>query len=137
MFRIELTPEAIEDLESLRTFDQRCLITAMEAQLVHEPGGETRNRKRLRPNNLAEWELRIEAFVQAPPDVVHLLDQARNEDLIVRLADGSEFILVAIDDFEQEVARTRNNPKVMALLQARARQTATVPLNEVKTRLGL
>jgi hypothetical protein len=69
--------------------------------------------------------------------VVHLLDQARNEDLIVRLADGSEFILVAIDDFDQEISRTRNNPKVMALLQARARQTATIPLNEVKTRLGL
>jgi hypothetical protein len=75
-------------------------------------------------------------FAQAPPDVACLLDQARNDDVIVRLADGSEFLLVAIDDFDQEIARTRNNPRLMALLEARAKQTATVPLDEVKRRLG-
>jgi hypothetical protein len=76
-------------------------------------------------------------FAQAPPDVASLLDQARDDDLIVRLADGSEFLLVAIDDFDQEIARTRNNPRLMALLAARAKQAATVPLDEVKRRLGL
>jgi hypothetical protein len=76
-------------------------------------------------------------FAQAPPDVAQLLDQARDEDLIVRLADGSEFLLVALDDFDQEIARTRNNPKLMALLEARAKQTETIPLDEVKRRLGL
>jgi mRNA-degrading endonuclease RelE of RelBE toxin-antitoxin system len=34
----------------------------MEVQLAHEPTQETRNRKKLRPNDLAEWELRVEAF---------------------------------------------------------------------------
>ena len=29
---------------------------------MHEPTRGTRNRKRLRPNQLAEWELRVEAF---------------------------------------------------------------------------
>jgi mRNA-degrading endonuclease RelE of RelBE toxin-antitoxin system len=62
MFRIELTPGAIDDLESMRTFDQRRVVAAMEAQLAHEPTRETRNRKRLRPNDLAEWELRVEAY---------------------------------------------------------------------------
>jgi mRNA-degrading endonuclease RelE of RelBE toxin-antitoxin system len=62
MFRIELTPEAIDDLESLRAFDQKRLVNAMEVQLAHEPARETRNRKKLRPNDLAEWELRVEAF---------------------------------------------------------------------------
>jgi mRNA-degrading endonuclease RelE of RelBE toxin-antitoxin system len=28
----------------------------------HQPGHVTRNRKRLRPNRLAEWELRIDTF---------------------------------------------------------------------------
>jgi hypothetical protein len=74
---------------------------------------------------------------QAPSDVASLLEQARNEDLILRLADGSEFLVVAIDDFDDEIARTRNNPKLMAMLEARARQTATIPLDEVKKRLGL
>jgi mRNA-degrading endonuclease RelE of RelBE toxin-antitoxin system len=62
VFRIELTPEATDDLESIRTFAQRRLVTAMELQLAHEPSRETRNRKRLRPNDLAEWELRVDEF---------------------------------------------------------------------------
>ncbi len=62
MFRIELTPEAADDLGSMRTFDARKVAAAMEAQLMHEPTRETRNRKRLRPNELAEWELRVDLF---------------------------------------------------------------------------
>jgi hypothetical protein len=76
-------------------------------------------------------------LIPTPPDVAYLLDQAGDEDLIVRLADGREFLLVAIDDFDQEIARTRNNPKLMAVLEARAKQTETIPLDEVKRRLGL
>jgi hypothetical protein len=74
---------------------------------------------------------------EVSPDVAFLLDQARDEDLILRLADGSEFIVVAIDDFDHEIARTRSNPKLVALLEARVRQTATIPLDKAKKRLGL
>jgi hypothetical protein len=73
---------------------------------------------------------------QASPDVASLLEQASDEDLILRLGDGREYLVVAIDDFDDEIARTRRNPKLMALLEARARQTATIPLDEVKKRLG-
>lgn len=66
-----------------------------------------------------------------------LLDQARDEDVIVRLSDGSEFMLSAIDDFDHEIARTRRNEKLMALLDIRAGQTRTIPLEEVKRQLGL
>jgi hypothetical protein len=76
-------------------------------------------------------------FAQVPPDVAHLLEQARDDDLILRMADGTEFLLVAVDDFDQEIARTRNNPRLMALLESRAKQKATIPLDEVKRRLGL
>jgi len=62
MYDIKLTPEAIEDLAALRKFDQVRIVTGMEAQLTHEPATETRNRKRLRPNQLAEWALRIDNF---------------------------------------------------------------------------
>jgi hypothetical protein len=73
----------------------------------------------------------------APQDVAGLLAQAREDDLILRLADGSEFLLVAVDDFDREIARTRNNPRLMALLDKRGRQTASVALDEVKQQLGL
>jgi hypothetical protein len=34
-------------------------LDAIEKQLIHEPLKETRNRKGLRPNPLAPWELRV------------------------------------------------------------------------------
>jgi hypothetical protein len=65
-----------------------------------------------------------------------LLDQARDEDVIVRMDDGSEFLLSAIDDFDHEIAQTRRNEKLMTLLDERARQTQTIPLEDVKRELG-
>ena len=46
----------------MRNFDQRRLLDSLQEQLQHQPEQETRNRKRLRPNELAEWELRIGTF---------------------------------------------------------------------------
>ena len=65
-----------------------------------------------------------------------LLEQAREEDVIVRLSDGSEFMLSAVDDFDHEIAHTRRNEKLMKLLDERAGQTQTIPLDEVKRQLG-
>jgi PHD/YefM family antitoxin component YafN of YafNO toxin-antitoxin module len=76
-------------------------------------------------------------ITQSSSDVADLLEQARHEDLVVRLADGSEFLLIAVDEFDREIAKSRNNPRLMALLESRARQTETVPWDEVKRRLGL
>ena len=78
--------------------------------------------------------------VTIPPqasDINDLLKQAREEDLLVRAADGTEFMVSAVDDFDHEIAVTRRNAKLMALLDARAKQTKTVPLAEVKRQLGL
>jgi mRNA-degrading endonuclease RelE of RelBE toxin-antitoxin system len=57
MYRIELTPEVIDDLKKLRKFDLKRIMDGIEHQLAQEPTKETRNRKRLRPNQLAQWEL--------------------------------------------------------------------------------
>ncbi len=62
MYEIEFTPEALEDLKSLRKFEQKEIIEGIETQLRHEPMVETRNRKKLRPNDVAEWELRVGRF---------------------------------------------------------------------------
>lgn len=66
-----------------------------------------------------------------------LLDQARHEELLLQAADGSEFMLVAVDDFSEEILRTRQNERLMAFLDKRAQQTQTIPLDEVKRQLGL
>ncbi len=66
-----------------------------------------------------------------------LLEHAREEDILICAADGAEFLMTAIDEFDQEIARTRANAKLMALLDERARQTDTIPLEQVKRQLGL
>lgn len=70
-------------------------------------------------------------------DIRAILEQARREDLIVRSSDGSEFLLTAVDEFDRELGLTRRNEKLMDFLEQRARQTQTVPLDEVKRQLGL
>jgi mRNA-degrading endonuclease RelE of RelBE toxin-antitoxin system len=62
MYLIDFTPEAFNDLAELRKFDQSRVVAAIESQLSHEPTKQTRNRKRLRPNKLAEWALRVDEF---------------------------------------------------------------------------
>ena len=59
MYEIELTPKAREDLMWFRKNEQEEILNGMEANLLYEPTTETRNRKRLRPNDTAEWELRL------------------------------------------------------------------------------
>jgi hypothetical protein len=62
--------------------------------------------------------------------IIDLLHQARIENLILRSPDGVEFILAEIDDFDREIALTRQNKELMELLDRRARQTKTIPLKK-------
>ncbi len=62
MFAIKFTPEAIEDLRFYTQRDRRRIMDEIGACLKHEPSRETKNNKRLRPNRLAEWELRVDRF---------------------------------------------------------------------------
>ncbi|MEQ8961114.1 MAG: type II toxin-antitoxin system RelE/ParE family toxin [Coleofasciculus sp. C2-GNP5-27] len=62
MFEIELTDQAIEDLQWFKKHQQNVIIDGIEANLGYEPATETRNRKRLRPNDTAEWELRLGVY---------------------------------------------------------------------------
>jgi len=45
--------------------------------------------------------------------------------------------LLAKDDFEEEIERTRQNKDLMALLDERRREPATIPLEQVIRELGL
>jgi mRNA-degrading endonuclease RelE of RelBE toxin-antitoxin system len=62
MYSIEFTPSALDDLKALRKKEQKQVVEGIEAQLIDQPTAETRNRKKLRPNNVAEWELRHGRF---------------------------------------------------------------------------
>ena len=62
MYEIEFTAEALKDLKALPKNEQQEVLSGIEAQLRHEPAVPTRNRKQLRDNDVAEWELRIGRF---------------------------------------------------------------------------
>ncbi|MFY9824800.1 MAG: type II toxin-antitoxin system RelE/ParE family toxin [Thermoanaerobaculia bacterium] len=97
MFEIRFVDSALEDLEFLKKFEQRSVISDIEQHLSTEPATPTRKRKPLRPNALATWELRLGAFrvfyeVDSGAMIVWVMAIGRKEHnrLLIR---GKEVIL--------------------------------------------
>ena len=61
-YEIEFADTAIAHLAALTAGERSTVIDAIESLLSHEPLLETRNRKFLRPNPIASWELRVGAL---------------------------------------------------------------------------
>jgi mRNA-degrading endonuclease RelE of RelBE toxin-antitoxin system len=59
VFAIKITDSALKDLQSLKKNEQVTVLDSISRQLVSEPLVQTRNRLPLRPNDLAQWELRV------------------------------------------------------------------------------
>jgi mRNA-degrading endonuclease RelE of RelBE toxin-antitoxin system len=59
MFQINFTSDALSDIKWFSKRERKIIFSDIDVQLEHQPNIETRNRKRLRPKNVAEWELRI------------------------------------------------------------------------------
>jgi mRNA-degrading endonuclease RelE of RelBE toxin-antitoxin system len=62
IYEITFTSEASRDLKALRKHEQQEILDGIDDNLRHEPTTEIRNRLRMRPNELAEWELRLGSF---------------------------------------------------------------------------
>src|ERR671919_420398 len=58
-YQIELTEEAKDDLSYFSAFERKIIVSGIREQLGDEPEVETKNRKPLRDNRLAPWEVRI------------------------------------------------------------------------------
>jgi mRNA-degrading endonuclease RelE of RelBE toxin-antitoxin system len=58
-YTIEYSPEAEEHLRRLTARQRKTVLDTVERQLLNQPNIETKNRKPMRPNPLAPWELRI------------------------------------------------------------------------------
>ena len=58
-YRVEYSPDAEDHLRALTARQQAIVLDAVDKQLAHEPTVETKNRKPMRPNPVAPWELRI------------------------------------------------------------------------------
>ncbi len=58
-YLIEFADCVKKHFKNLTANQRSIIIDSIEKQLIHEPLKETRNRKPLRPNPIAPWELRI------------------------------------------------------------------------------
>jgi len=78
-YQIEFAESVKHHLKSLSAAQRQRVFDAIEKQLTHEPSAETRNRKPLRPNPIAPWELRVgnlRVFYDVPleyPNTVQIL----------------------------------------------------------------
>lgn len=61
-YRIEYSPDAVGHLRALAPRHQAIILDAIDRHLIHEPFREARNRKPMRPNPVAPWELRVGEF---------------------------------------------------------------------------
>ncbi len=61
-YRIDYSPATEEHLASLTARQRAKVFDTVDKQLIEEPRVETRNRKPMRPNPVASWELRVESL---------------------------------------------------------------------------
>jgi len=80
MFAITISRGAREDLGRLRRYVRQQIRDAIDTQLPYEPDRETKNRKRLQPNPLSDWELRVGDY-----RVFYDIDQTAKQVLIVAI----------------------------------------------------
>ena len=59
---IILSPAALDHIAAFKARQRRTILDEIELQLAHEPTLVTQQRKPMRPNPLASWELRIGQF---------------------------------------------------------------------------
>lgn len=81
--------------------------------------------------------MKVVNLEKGAPTVKQLISLARKQNVLLRTADGQEFVLAEIDDFAQEVSSVRRNKGLMRLLARRSKEKETYDLAEVKQRLGL
>ena len=78
-YKIQFAESAEEHFAQLTARQQAIVLDAVKVQLQYEPLWQTRNKKRLRPNPLAPWELRVgvlRVFYEVDagePDLVNVL----------------------------------------------------------------
>jgi mRNA-degrading endonuclease RelE of RelBE toxin-antitoxin system len=100
-YEVRFAASVKAQLHDLPAHKRALVLDAIETQLTHEPLVETTNRKPLRPNPVAPWELRVddlrvfyEVNVEIPgvPKVVTVLAVGQKEGSILRIA-GEEIKL--------------------------------------------
>ena len=62
IYKIEITEDAKIDLSFFKVHERKTILRSVKEKLSYEPLKETKNRKKLRNNPVAPWELRIGSY---------------------------------------------------------------------------
>ena len=71
------------------------------------------------------------------PTLEELLRLAAEENLVLRMPDGKEFVLAEMDDFDREIALVRQQPELTAFLAGRFRPGRTFTIDQARGMLDL
>jgi len=92
-YTVEFAQSVAAHFWALTARDRATALAAIDRQLLHEPLKETRNRKPLRPNPIAPWELRVgQLRVGADRGVVKILAVGRKRRNVLMIG-GQEIQL--------------------------------------------
>ena len=70
-------------------------------------------------------------------DAIKSCLEVRGKRGLLCTADGKEFLLAEVDDFEQEVTLVRQQPELLEFLEQRSHSGRTLTLDEARKALGL
>jgi hypothetical protein len=70
-----------------------------------------------------------------PLTLGEVLELAGEDNVILRTAEGRQYVLAKIDDFAEEVDRVRQNESLMELLDERSGETTQLTLSQVREQL--
>ena len=97
-YKIEFAESVKTHLQVLMVGQRTAVLDAIERQLTNQPLVETRNRKPLRPNPVAPWELRVGTMrvfydvSEGPPPTVRVLAVGVKDRNVLRIG-GQEIQL--------------------------------------------
>lgn len=92
-YQIEFAESVKTHLQVLTVGQRATVLDAIERHVANEPLVETRNRKPLRPNPVAPWELRVGTMrvfydvSEGPPQLVRVLAVGVKERNVLRIGD--------------------------------------------------
>ena len=65
-------------------------------------------------------------------ELADVISLARQEPILLLIADGTEFVLALADDFEQEVEMLRHSASFQKFLDERSQAQVKIPLEEIE-----
>ena len=71
------------------------------------------------------------------PSLPELIELADGENIIIKTAQGKQFVLAELDDFELEVEQLKNSKDFMAFLDQRSKERGRTSIEELRRELGV